>query len=154
MTVSRKVLCTIYGLIALTALIGTWTHFLGYLRLGYFRGFQLFWDDTLLHPASRFITVESLLIDLAIMIWTVLEARRLGIRGVWVYLVVGIFVAISFTFPLFLIHRERVLARREGSPHAGMLGIGDLVGLTVVALVIAAYVATAFVRPYPSGVGG
>lgn len=154
MTVSRRVLCVLYGLVAVTALLGTWTHFLGYLRYGYFRGFQLFWDDTLLHPASRFITVESLLIDLTLMTWAVLEARRLGIRWVWVYWVIGIFVAISFTFPLFLIHRERVLARREQSPDVGRLGIGDVIGLVVVAGVIVVYLVTAFVRPYPSGVVG
>jgi hypothetical protein len=40
----------------------------------------------------------------------VLEARKLGIRWVWAYVVFGVLIAISVTFPLFLIARERRLA--------------------------------------------
>ena len=51
----------------------------------------------------------------------VLEARRLGMRGVWLYLLFGMLVAISVTVPIFLINRERALAQREPSSAAGTL---------------------------------
>jgi hypothetical protein len=114
------------------------------MRNGYIHGFNLFWEETLINPASRFITVDLLVLVLVIMIWMVMEARRLEIRGVWIYIFFGIFVAISFTFPLFMIHRERVLAKREASAIAGTLGIADIIGLCVVGLMIAGYVVRAF----------
>lgn len=146
MTVSRKVLCIVYGLIAMIALVSTWSHALGYMRDGYLRGFNLFWEATLINPASRFITADLLFLVLAIMIWMVMEARRLEIRGVWIYIFFGIFVAISFTFPLFMIHRERSLARREPASAAGTLGVVDIIGLTVVGVMVAAYLARAFAQ--------
>ena len=59
----------------------------------------------------------------------VLEARRLGMRGVWLYLLFGTLVAISVTVPIFLINRERALAAREPSSAAGTLGAFDIIGL-------------------------
>ena len=40
----------------------------------------------------------------------VYEARRRSIRFVWAYIFSGMTVAISFTFPLFLIAREFALS--------------------------------------------
>jgi hypothetical protein len=58
----------------------------------------------------------------------VLEARRLGIRFVWLYVILGFLVAISVTFPLFLIARERRLAAQDDLELAG----GDRLGLWAV----------------------
>ena len=70
---------------------------------------------------------EELNFDMA---WTVEKALeidrivgerclRLGMRGVWLYLLCGMLVAISVTVPIFLINRERVLSQREPSSTAG-----------------------------------
>jgi hypothetical protein len=69
----------------------------------------------------------------------VLEARRLGMRGVWLYLLFGMLVAISVTVPIFLINRERALAQRESSGVAGTLSVFDIAGLAAVTVAIAAY---------------
>jgi hypothetical protein len=69
----------------------------------------------------------------------VLEARRLGMRGVWLYLLFGMLVAISVTVPIFLINRERALAQREPSSAAGTLGTLDVMGLVAVTLGILAF---------------
>jgi hypothetical protein len=64
----------------------------------------------------------------------VIESRRLDIRSPWFYVVLGLLVAISVTFPLFLIARERRLdAREHASDEAGLsradrIGVGGLVG--------------------------
>ena len=60
------------------------------------------------------ITVDIALFMLAASVFLILEARRLGIRFAWLYIVLGLLVAISVTFPLFLIARERRLAVRRG----------------------------------------
>jgi hypothetical protein len=47
----------------------------------------------------------------------VIEARKHNVRFVWAYIVGGILVAISVTFPLFLIARElRMRTSDESSP--------------------------------------
>ena len=69
----------------------------------------------------------------------VLEARRLGMRRVWLYLLFGMLVAISVTVPIFLINRERALAAREHSSSAGTLGTLDVIGLVLVTAAIMVY---------------
>jgi hypothetical protein len=63
--------------------------------------------------------------------WThmVIEARKLGIRWVWAYVVLGFLVAISVTFPLFLIARERRLASPGDAARDLRLSTGDLAAL-------------------------
>jgi hypothetical protein len=98
-----------------------------------------FWRETLANPASRSITVDLFFLGLAVFVWMVLEARRLGLRGVWLYLLFGMLVAISVTVPIFLINRERALARREPSSAAGTLSVFDIAGLAAVTVAIVAY---------------
>jgi hypothetical protein len=139
--VSRKALCVVYGAIAVLALIGTWGNNIAYLSLGFLGANVQFWTDTFANPASRSITVDIFFLGYAVFVWMVLEARRLNMRGVWLYLVFGIFIAISVTVPLFLINRERALAGREPPPHSNTLGRGDLVGLIALALAFLVYAA-------------
>jgi Protein of unknown function DUF2834 len=128
---SRQLLCIVYGAIALLALIATWSQNLSYFRPedGLVRGFGLatarFWPDTLTTPAGVSVTVDLGLFFLAATVFMVLEARRLGIRFVWLYVILGFLVAISVTFPLFLIARERRLATQADVELAG----GDRIGL-------------------------
>ncbi|WP_020647733.1 DUF2834 domain-containing protein [Solimonas variicoloris] len=146
MTVTRKLLCVAYASIALLALIGTWSHNVAYLPLGFAGANLRFWGDTFANPASRSITVDLFFLSFAVLVWMVLEARRLHMRGVWLYLLFGLLIAISVTVPLFLIHRERVLAVRAPGTPAGRLATGDLIGLALLVLATLAYTATTLVR--------
>jgi len=67
----------------------------------------------------------------------VVEARKHNVRFVWAYILGGFLTAISFTFPLFLIARERRLAAEGAS--APRLGALDMALLAVVALVLAGF---------------
>lgn len=141
MSISRKALCFAYGLVALLALVGTWGNNVAYLSLGFVEANTAFWQATLINPASRSITVDLFFLGLAMFVWMVLEARRLGMRGVWLYLLFGMLVAISVTVPIFLINRERALAASERSSIAGRLSSPDIVGLVLVTAAIAVYTA-------------
>ena len=131
---SRQYLCAAYAAVAALALVGTWTQNVFYFHAGDgAAGFALatgrFWAATLATPASISITVDLALFFVAASAFMVLEARRLDIRGVWLYVVFGFLVAISVTFPLFLIARERRLALgAEGASDLG-LSTGDLAAL-------------------------
>ena len=147
MAVSRKALCTVYAAIGLVAFVGTWGNILGLVgEQGFWAGTIRFWQDTLVNASSRFITVDLLFLGLAVVVWMVLEARRLRIPGVWLYVVAGLLVAISLTVPLFMIQRERKLAALEPGAPAGTLATADAVGLVVLAIVFAAYAAVTLTR--------
>lgn len=146
MPLSRKILCFTYALVAVLALLGTWSHNLAYLHGGFVAANLAFWHDTLANPASRSITVDLFFLGLAVFVWMVLEARRLGMRGVWLYLLFGMLIAISVTVPLFLINRELALAEREPGSRAGTLGVGDILGLIAVGAGCLAYAALALLR--------
>ena len=49
-------------------------------------------------------------LGLAALVFMVVEARRTGVRFVWIYVVLSFVVAVSVTFPLFLLARERRLS--------------------------------------------
>ena len=135
MSVSRRVLCAAYGVIAVLAVIGTWGNNLPYLQ----SGFAAFWQDTLANPASRSITVDIFFLTLVVFVLMVLEARRLAMRGVWLYLIFGMMVAISVTVPIFLINRERAMAAAKPLDAAGSLHAADVAGLAAVGLGAIAY---------------
>jgi len=145
MTVSRRALCVAYAIVAVLALIGTGGNNLPYFHLGFLGGNAAFWLDTLANPASRSITVDLFCLFLAVFIWMVLEARRLRMRGVWLYLVFGILIAVSVTVPIFLINRERAMAAKP-SDAAGAIHRADVAGLVAVALAVVAYAGITLVR--------
>ena len=45
----------------------------------------------------------------------VIEARRLGVKYVWAYIIGGFVIAISVTFPLFLLARELRLEKSDAT---------------------------------------
>ena len=121
MTLSHRLLCVLYGLIALLALVGTWSQ-----NLAYVDGLSNFLLDAKANPAARSVTVDIILVAVSASFFMVYEARRLGMRFVWAYVFFGITVAISVTFPLFLIAREFKLAgdtTRAGAVDLALFGV-------------------------------
>lgn len=139
MNISRKALCVVYGVVGVLALIGTWGNNVQYSSLGFLGANLRFWQETLVNQASRSITVDLFFLAFAATVWMVLEARRLSMKWVWLYVLFGLLVAVSFTFPVFMIHRERVLAARDGSLEGGTLTGPDVIGLGVLLAGMVAY---------------
>ncbi len=108
-----KLLCTVYAAIALVALIATWSQNILFFRDG--GSFLGFWEATKANAASRSITVDIALLLLAVAILMVIEARRLGVKYVWAYIIGGFLIAISVTFPLFLLARELRLEKSDAT---------------------------------------
>ncbi len=146
MTISRKLLCAVYALIALLALVGTWGNNIHYLSLGFLGANARFWTDTLANPASRSITADIFFLTYAATFWMLLEARRLGMKGAWLYVLFGALIAISVTFPAFLIHRERAQAARGDGIEAGRLTAMDMLGLAAMGLMVLVYGVVALAR--------
>ncbi|WP_125132772.1 DUF2834 domain-containing protein [Microbacterium sp. 10M-3C3] len=62
-------------------------------------------------PAVGSIGVDLLVVAIAGSVFIVVEARRLGMRRAWLYIVLSAVTAFAFSFPLFLAMRERRLAQ-------------------------------------------
>jgi hypothetical protein len=146
MTIPRRVLCVVYALIGLIALVGTWGNNIDYLHLGLVGANIHFWQETLVNPASRSITVDILCLALAAIVWMLLEARRLSMRGVWAWVLMGVFVAMGAAFPWFMVHRELVLEKREASSNGGTLSAAGLAGIGLLGFAVLAYTFLALSR--------
>ena len=134
MTQQRKLTIAVLGFMALFALYGTWSQNLAYFAGGGGpKAFAAFVLDTKVTPASRSIGVDISVVFYAASVFMVLEARRLGMRFVWAYVIFGLLVAISVTFPLFLIARELRMAQNTPAVEAKPT-LADIAGLAVLAL--------------------
>jgi hypothetical protein len=144
MTVSRKALCITYGLIEVVAFLGAWANGLVIVKQhGFVGGTIYFWPETLLNESSRFVTVDILFLWLAALVWMVLEARRLVIPGLWLYIAFGSLLGFSLALPLFLIHRERRLAVLEPDSLAGQPHTVDVMAIIVLGVVFTGYAVVA-----------
>src|SRR6201992_3011584 len=111
---ASKVLCAVYAVIAIAAFVATWSQNAAYFDRG--AGFlEPFLNDSRVTPASRSLTADILLFFLSAAVLMVIEARKHGVRFVWLYIVAGVSIAISVAFPLFLIAREVRVARTAPS---------------------------------------
>ena len=137
MTTNRRILCGVYAAIAVVALLATWSQNIASLHgpSSFPMGFL---QDLKANAATRSITADIVLFFLAAAIFMVFEARRLGIPYVWAYIVGGMLIAISVTFPLFLIARERRLAAADtAGPSTG--AVAGLAALAAVSAVWSAF---------------
>jgi len=115
MTRSEKILCVVYGVIAFSALIATWSNNIAFFNLPANGGLMGFLNAIYSNPAAASFANDLLLYAVAGSIFMVIEAQRLGIRHVWVYLVLSLAVAVSVMFPVFLIVRQvRISQMRQG----------------------------------------
>ena len=96
-----------YLLLAVAGLIGTWTfNVLAIVQMADFIG-----DLVTSGPAVSSITVDLLVVAVAGSVFIIVEARRLGMRFGWLYVVAAGLTAFAFTFPLFLAMRQRHMTR-------------------------------------------
>ena len=119
--VRSRALCWTYGLIAVGALVATWSQnirFLGEEDNGALGGFI---DGMYENAAAASISNDLLFMLLAALVLMFFEGRRLGIRHLWVYFAGSFLIAVSVMFPLFLLARERKLAS-EGEVEAAPAG--------------------------------
>jgi hypothetical protein len=102
-------LAVTYLVLAIIGLVGTWSfNISAIVQLRNFVG-----DLVNSGPAVSSLTVDLLVAAVAGSILIIVESRRLGIRGGWIYVVLAGITAFAFVFPLFLAMRERTLARRR-----------------------------------------
>jgi hypothetical protein len=115
MTHSEKTLCIIYGIIAAVALVATQVNNVAFFLQPQNGGIMGYGDALYANPAVASFTNDILLYALAGCIFMAVEARRLGIRHVWVYILLSFLIAVSVMFPLFLIARQYAISRQQAT---------------------------------------
>ena len=58
------------------------------------------------------LSADLTIVAIAVVVFMITEARRLGMKRVWLYIVLSGITAMAFTFPLFMAMRERALSQR------------------------------------------
>lgn len=110
MSNSSKLLCAVYALLSVGALVATWSENLAFFAQSPDAGVVGFINAAYANPAAASLSNDLFFLCAVAVVWMLVEARRHAIRFVWIYVVLSFVLAISVTFPLFLIARERKLA--------------------------------------------
>ena len=66
------------------------------------------------------LSIDLLVVALAVVVFMLVEAKRLGMKRVWLYFLASGVTAIAFTFPLFMANREKKILENRlagGSLH-------------------------------------
>jgi Terpene cyclase DEP1 len=97
-----KPLQIVYALLGLGGLLGTYYFNAqsGNMKGGYLQGWFA-------NSASSSASVDLLVVFAALCIFMYLEGRRIGMRFPFLYGILAIPTAIAFTFPMFLLVRDR-----------------------------------------------
>ncbi|WP_373092008.1 DUF2834 domain-containing protein [Zhongshania sp.] len=137
MALQTKVLVAVYLLTAVVALLMTWVHVPAYLGSGFADANIQFWNDALFNanPAGKFLAVDVLFLAFACNVWMFIEARRIGVKYVYVYVIAGIVVAISVAFPLFMAARELRVAAMDKHFTGDKIKAVDVVTLVALFLI-------------------
>jgi hypothetical protein len=117
----EKMLCAVYGVLGLIGLIGT--------QVVLFGGYVTtddgpFLDQLTANGVATFMLIDLLVVAIIGLVFMVVEGRRLGMRFLWVYVLLTFAVAISVALPLFLILRQVHLAK-ERAPVSVASPTGD-----------------------------
>ena len=139
MTQSRRIVSAAYLGIAALALVACWRQnvaFISSAGTNLLDGFIQFWPALLANHATTSITIDIFLFGLAAVVWMVFEARSLGIRYVWLYVILAFVIAISVTFPLFLAARERRLDELGRPGNEPVPAGADVAGMAIVGIPI------------------
>ncbi len=103
---SGKALCALYVALAVVALVATWSFNLQFFALPDNGGIVGFVRGGYANPAAASLTNDLFLLGAACAVFMFTESRRLGIRFVWVYVVLSFVIAVSVMFPLFMVARQ------------------------------------------------
>ncbi len=109
---SARPLEYVYAALTLPGAALTWYYNLQYMEEAGGFTVQGFVAGGFANPAAASLSVDLFVVGVAVSIFIIVEARRLGMRFAWLYLLLAVNVAMAFACPLFLWMRERRLRLR------------------------------------------
>nr|KGA06598.1 MAG: hypothetical protein GM42_3455 [actinobacterium acMicro-1] len=114
MTTSQRVRFWLYLSLAIIGLVTAWT----FNALAVFENanYVQAWFGS---AVDWVLGADLAIVAIAVVIFMFAEGSRLGMKRVWLYVVLSGVTAMAFTLPLFLAMRERHLARANGTSVGG-----------------------------------
>jgi hypothetical protein len=103
----------IYGIMAIAGIGLTWYFNIQFmLQQG---GFSIseYTQAINVNPAASSVSSDIFAAAFTFTFWSFFEARKLGMRHWWIYIVLTFSIAMAFAFPLFLLMRERKIASEK-----------------------------------------
>ena len=113
MNIKDKLICTFYILIALVALPATWINNIAFMTQPSNASFADFFRAAYVNAAAASLANDLILVSLAACIFMVIEGMRIRIRYFWLYIIMSAIIAVSVTFPLFLLARHIKIAKEH-----------------------------------------
>jgi Terpene cyclase DEP1 len=113
MTTKDRLICTTYALIALVALPATWINNIAFMTQPSNNSIMDFGRAAYANAAAASLANDLFSLAAAACIFMVVEGRRVGVRYVWLYLLLSPLIAISVTFPLFLLARHLKISQEQ-----------------------------------------
>ncbi|HKS45781.1 MAG TPA: DUF2834 domain-containing protein [Amycolatopsis sp.] len=109
-----RTLCLCYGLFAIGDLVIVCAIAIRYVvehsSLGVLGVIGHFFRDALTNPAAWFVYTDLTLVWIVLAVYMIVEARRFGIRFVWLYVIAAPLSALSVSFPAFMFVRQLKIA--------------------------------------------
>jgi hypothetical protein len=102
----RKPLFWVYLLLSFTGLVTAWIY--NYLAVVNGQDYGQAWTAT---AVDLVLTYDLGIVAIAGVIFMIVEGRRIGLKRVWLLILLSGITAMAFVFPLFLALRERKLAK-------------------------------------------
>ncbi len=102
----RKPLFWVYLLLSITGLVTAWVY--NYLAVIAGQDYGSAWTAT---AVDLVLTYDLGILAIAGAIFMIVEGRRIGLKRVWLLLLLSGITAMAFVFPLFLALRERELTK-------------------------------------------
>ncbi len=105
-------LVAFYGICTVAGLVIPWYYNLKYMLIeGQTFTVQAFVASGFTNTLASSLTSDFFIGSTAVLVWMMVEARRIGMRFRWGYLVLTFAVAFAFACPLFLLVRQLKLAQ-------------------------------------------
>ncbi|WP_158590355.1 DUF2834 domain-containing protein [Noviherbaspirillum cavernae] len=101
----------LYLTFAVAGLVLTWYFNIRHVMAGGSLLLPEFVAHAFANHVSSSVAVDITVVAFAFFVWMFSEAKRLGIRWPFVYVILTIFVALAFAFPLFLAVRAHVIEK-------------------------------------------
>lgn len=106
----------VFLILGAVALVVTWPFAFDWMGNGgnILNPVEFFGDAVDAGGTAAFLSLDMLIAWAVFIIWVVFDARRIGMGARWGWLFVALsYIGVSMAFPVYLVVRERFLARRN-----------------------------------------
>ena len=105
---------SLYAVLSIVGFVLPYWWFIAFLR-EHGLVMSLFLSEMFANNIASFFAVDVVLSAIVLIVFILLEGRRLAMRRLWVYIVATLGVGVSLGLPLFLFAREGVLRASSSS---------------------------------------